>query len=267
MSTPRGEGSSTPRVADSEEPRPAKAALRPFMLPGVGRVMVFSNTAIFDSSPDDLQSNKANAIKSERASSSSSVTDTRRSSAPPPSPPQTLARHPSPPSPSSPPAKRTRRQTNLAANPASTPAAPTPSSSSTPLLGLYDYPGPCARVAPPLPVPNLTKQSRGRKVPTVDSPPAPSPSTPPTSPPDSARAYICNVEGCAKCFSRREHLKRHVLSIHTHEKPFKCPFPSCEKFFSRRDNLIQHGKVHGESPTLKNNSSKRKASSSGRKAR
>ena len=32
------------------------------------------------------------------------------------------------------------------------------------------------------------------------------------------RSYVCVVPGCGKCFVRGEHLKRHVRSIHTHEK-------------------------------------------------
>ncbi|KII94252.1 hypothetical protein PLICRDRAFT_100040 [Plicaturopsis crispa FD-325 SS-3] len=91
----------------------------------------------------------------------------------------------------------------------------------------------------PVPVPNLTKKSRGRHVPTeladaVDG--------------DAgwrgARAYTCVVAGCGKCFARGEHLKRHVRSIHTYEKPHKCPFPGCGKEFSRHDNLGQHMRVH-----------------------
>jgi hypothetical protein len=32
------------------------------------------------------------------------------------------------------------------------------------------------------------------------------------------RAHVCAVPGCSKSFARAEHLKRHVLSLHTHEK-------------------------------------------------
>jgi hypothetical protein len=32
------------------------------------------------------------------------------------------------------------------------------------------------------------------------------------------RTYVCVVPGCGKCFVRGEHLKRHVRSIHTHDK-------------------------------------------------
>ncbi|CAH7687384.1 hypothetical protein BY996DRAFT_4528606, partial [Phakopsora pachyrhizi] len=56
--------------------------------------------------------------------------------------------------------------------------------------------------------------------------------------------FICQAKGCGKCFKRREHLKRHVLSIHTNDKPFKCHWPECNKTFSRHDNLNQHLKVH-----------------------
>ncbi|KAG7451870.1 uncharacterized protein BT62DRAFT_959770 [Guyanagaster necrorhizus] len=97
--------------------------------------------------------------------------------------------------------------------------------------------GPKSRANLPVPVPNLTKKSRGRRVPT----------TVVLQPEDlkkDKRTYVCSVEGCGKCFHRGEHLKRHIRSIHTHEKPFKCTYPDCEKFFNRHDNLLQHLKVH-----------------------
>jgi hypothetical protein len=69
-----------------------------------------------------------------------------------------------------------------------------------------------SRLGAPVPVPNLTKKSRGRRV--------------PTAPvfivqggvQKNMRMYRCTVEGCYKCFARGEHLKRHVRSIHTNEK-------------------------------------------------
>ena len=120
---------------------------------------------------------------------------------------------------------------------------------------------PC-RLTAPVPVPNLTKKSRGRRV--------------PTAPvfivqggvQKNMRMYRCTVDGCYKCFARGEHLKRHVRSIHTNEKreclhtcsfffPFaslltlslsfaahKCPVEGCGKDFSRHDNLGQHMRVH-----------------------
>ncbi|CAA7270240.1 unnamed protein product [Cyclocybe aegerita] len=96
---------------------------------------------------------------------------------------------------------------------------------------------PRSRASLPTPIPNLTKKSRGRRVPTKDVG-APDPDQ------KDSRLYVCTVEGCGKCFHRGEHLKRHIRSIHTHEKPFKCTFPLCEKFFNRHDNLLQHLKVH-----------------------
>ncbi|KAI0713186.1 hypothetical protein C8T65DRAFT_162179 [Cerioporus squamosus] len=92
------------------------------------------------------------------------------------------------------------------------------------------------RLAPPVPVPNLTKKSRGRRVPTAQQVVS-----------EGAvqkRGYMCKVPGCGKCFARGEHLKRHVRSIHTNEKPHKCPYPGCGKDFSRHDNLGQHMRVH-----------------------
>jgi hypothetical protein len=43
----------------------------------------------------------------------------------------------------------------------------------------------------------------------------------PTNVPDenaTTRSYVCTLSGCGKCFVRGEHLKRHVRSIHTHDK-------------------------------------------------
>ncbi|KAJ7213472.1 hypothetical protein GGX14DRAFT_618752 [Mycena pura] len=90
----------------------------------------------------------------------------------------------------------------------------------------------------PVPVPNLIKKSRGRRVPIITNGAAP------PDPEQNKRMHVCKVEGCGKCFHRGEHLKRHIRSIHTHEKPFPCTFPSCNKFFNRHDNLLQHIKVH-----------------------
>ncbi|KAF8215583.1 hypothetical protein K438DRAFT_2007932 [Mycena galopus ATCC 62051] len=97
-----------------------------------------------------------------------------------------------------------------------------------------------ARTTLPVPVPNLIKKSRGRRVPVAPSIASASASaststaansasaaTNPTSDSASAsggpgetskRLHVCKVEGCGKCFHRGEHLKRHIRSIHTHEK-------------------------------------------------
>ncbi|THU97414.1 hypothetical protein K435DRAFT_662769, partial [Dendrothele bispora CBS 962.96] len=102
----------------------------------------------------------------------------------------------------------------------------------------------------PIPVPNLTKKSRGRRVPTVGNMEIGRRSsiTGGGGGMDEeyygARIHTCKVPGCGKCFARGEHLKRHVRSIHTYEKPHKCPYPGCGKDFSRHDNLGQHMRVH-----------------------
>ncbi|KAF8962001.1 hypothetical protein BDZ97DRAFT_1167637 [Flammula alnicola] len=133
----------------------------------------------------------------------------------------------------------------------------------------------------PVPVPNLNKKSRGRKVPfvaglaTTSSAGSTSSTegpkggagieeggegqtsnsgrarrkttrtpTPVTDELAGSRTYVCVVPGCGKCFVRGEHLKRHVRSIHTHDKPHPCPFDGCDKSFSRRDNLGQHVRIH-----------------------
>ncbi|KAJ7905955.1 hypothetical protein B0H13DRAFT_1504456, partial [Mycena leptocephala] len=93
------------------------------------------------------------------------------------------------------------------------------------------------RRTPPIPVPNLIKKSRGRMVPIVTNGTGEEEA-------NNKRLHVCKVEGCGKCFHRGEHLKRHIRSIHTNEKPFPCTFHSCHKFFNRQDNLRQHIKVH-----------------------
>ncbi|KAJ7664771.1 hypothetical protein B0H17DRAFT_836078, partial [Mycena rosella] len=65
------------------------------------------------------------------------------------------------------------------------------------------------------PVPNPTKKSRGRRVPTVASLYGGGGAGTAKA---LARQYTCKVSGCGKCFARGEHLKRHVRSIHTYEK-------------------------------------------------
>ncbi|PVF96078.1 hypothetical protein CPB86DRAFT_875209 [Serendipita vermifera] len=95
-------------------------------------------------------------------------------------------------------------------------------------------PGLRSRKPPPIPVPDLTKRSRGRHVSSADD--------------DAGRKYHCNVPGCDKRFARGEHLKRHIRSIHTHEKPHQCPYPGCLRGFSRTDNMMQHMRTHDDWP-------------------
>ncbi|KAH9926418.1 uncharacterized protein B0H18DRAFT_876404 [Fomitopsis serialis] len=120
---------------------------------------------------------------------------------------------------------RTRRRTVSSAS----------SSSHTDLSG--------HRATLPVPVPNLTKKSRGRRVPTAIDVLTDEHAE------KARRNYMCEVDGCGKCFARGEHLKRHVRSIHTNEKPHKCPYPGCGKDFSRHDNLGQHMRVHKNWPS------------------
>ncbi|KAF9365668.1 hypothetical protein BGX34_009003 [Mortierella sp. NVP85] len=58
------------------------------------------------------------------------------------------------------------------------------------------------------------------------------------------RVFTCIFDDCGKLFKRSEHLKRHVRSVHTLEKPFLCTYPGCPKKFSRSDNLNQHVRIH-----------------------
>ncbi|KAF7291174.1 hypothetical protein MIND_01260700 [Mycena indigotica] len=117
----------------------------------------------------------------------------------------------------------------------------------TPVFGL-EPPNNRSRVVLPTPVPNLTKKSRGRRVPAVGANGSAAASSMPAEELGfremETRLHVCKVDGCGKCFRRGEHLKRHIRSIHTHDKPFPCTFTGCEKYFNRHDNLLQHLKVH-----------------------
>ncbi|KNG52795.1 c2h2 type conidiation transcription factor [Stemphylium lycopersici] len=49
---------------------------------------------------------------------------------------------------------------------------------------------------------------------------------------------------CRKRFTRPEHLRRHMKTVHTDEKDYVCLVPDCERRFSRRDNLDHHYWTH-----------------------
>ncbi|KAF0407570.1 putative fog: Zn-finger [Gigaspora margarita] len=103
--------------------------------------------------------------------------------------------------------------------------------------------------------------------------PSPPPAQPPTQPPTTTtkstgksrgrrmtnkpakpgtKSFECHYTGCGRIFKRSEHLKRHIRSIHTLERPFCCPHPHCTKRFSRSDNLSQHIRVHRPNGKEKN---------------
>ena len=159
--------------------------------------------------------------------------------------------HPLTPSPStnSTPGTRTRRTGFTSPQPItrSRPRRSSASYTSPPTLTEWNS-------APPNMIPQLTKRSRGRQVPTVRL-------TATSNGADNedenddvndevtfirsrrrgaasgrkangvedaagrSRSYVCKVNGCGKCFQRGEHLKRHIRSIHTNEKRSSfCPF-------------------------------------------
>ncbi|PHZ10650.1 uncharacterized protein RHIMIDRAFT_191314, partial [Rhizopus microsporus ATCC 52813] len=58
------------------------------------------------------------------------------------------------------------------------------------------------------------------------------------------KVFACEYKDCGKVFGRQEHVKRHIRSIHTKEKPYVCPYDTCQKRFARSDNLNQHIRTH-----------------------
>lgn len=108
-------------------------------------------------------------------------------------------------------------------------SAASASASASPSSSTMTTPGrrrtrPSPSLGVPVPVPNLTKKSRGRRVPTMSSledlrsAASGAGRKRQSAGGKHARMYLCDVEGCGKCFARGEHLKRHVRSIHTYEK-------------------------------------------------
>lgn len=143
-----------------------------------------------------------------------------------------------------------RAQSLNAPSRSASPAHPPRSTASTPPR---DGQGAPVRRRPPrtrlpVPTPNVSRPSRGRHVPTAPgaSPdgseqpeatpasslgsvsdgerPAPAPqrakgkAAAKEGEDSAARVFVCEVEGCGKCFRRREHLKRHMLSLHTNDR-------------------------------------------------
>ncbi|KXS18791.1 hypothetical protein M427DRAFT_152799 [Gonapodya prolifera JEL478] len=54
----------------------------------------------------------------------------------------------------------------------------------------------------------------------------------------------CDVRECGRRFSTRGHLKRHVLTFHSDDRPYECGVDGCPARFSRMDNCRQHQRVH-----------------------
>ena len=49
---------------------------------------------------------------------------------------------------------------------------------------------------------------------------------------------------CGKTFSTSGNLRNHILTIHEHLRPFKCPFPNCFKSYSLESRLLVHTHFH-----------------------
>ncbi|TIB11128.1 hypothetical protein E3P92_02993 [Wallemia ichthyophaga] len=88
--------------------------------------------------------------------------------------------------------------------------------------GQSAYSHPRAKSPTPMVDTDITKRSRGRRVPTQDN----------------QRVFKCPDARCQKVFVRNEHLKRHIKSLHRDEKPFECLDAGCNKRFTRLDNRL-----------------------------
>jgi hypothetical protein len=122
---------------------------------------------------------------------------------------------------------------------------------------------PRSRASLPTPIPNLTKKSRGRRVPTKDS------TDVDLNQKDTTDCTSVLLRGVGSA-SIAENTSSGTFVPFTHMKnvcwslcilmvylcliftipAFKCTFPLCEKYFNRHDNLLQHLKVHRQANSL-----------------
>lgn len=93
--------------------------------------------------------------------------------------------------------------------------------------GQSAYSHPRAKSPTPMVDTDITKRSRGRRVPTQDN----------------QRVFKCPDARCQKVFVRNEHLKRHIKSLHRDEKPFECLDAGCNKRFTRLDNVSVFNRI------------------------
>ncbi|KAI0370020.1 hypothetical protein BV20DRAFT_1036068 [Pilatotrama ljubarskyi] len=84
------------------------------------------------------------------------------------------------------------------------------------------------------PIPGLSKPARGRQVPQAGT----------TA--DPRRKYICPVETCKKAFTKRDHLNRHINTLHRYDadQMHDCHRPHCDFTASRLDNCRKHRRNH-----------------------
>lgn len=56
------------------------------------------------------------------------------------------------------------------------------------------------------------------------------------------KTYICIIPCCAKSYSSKYNLKRHIDSSHRNIRPFSCPV--CSNGFASKQNLRDHSYIH-----------------------
>ncbi|KAI0673912.1 hypothetical protein C8Q78DRAFT_969122 [Trametes maxima] len=101
---------------------------------------------------------------------------------------------------------------------------------------LVRYPRPKRDLAEP--IPGLSKPARGRAVPKAGN----------SS--DPRRRHVCPVETCKKTFIKRDHLDRHIRSLHRHERGNDCHDSDCSFTSGRRDNMAAHERTHDYSQEI-----------------
>jgi uncharacterized C2H2 Zn-finger protein len=78
----------------------------------------------------------------------------------------------------------------------------------------------------------------------VPNPNPPTPAALRVATPIIAKATTVTCGQCAKPFSNKANLQRHVQGVHQQKRDFPCDFPECGRAFKQAQHLTQHKAVH-----------------------